>query len=305
MRQVVYEETMNGLVIDRIIRDYEFNMVEKHMHDNYEIYYLLEGERNYFIEKQTYLVRKGSLVFVNRHLIHKTSSANNSSYHDRILIELHAEPFASFFNSTLEVNLDDFFKYQTGVIELSPAGKEYIEALLNSISTDIKDKKTGYKLSVYSKLSSLLLYAMKCPLNKPTYLHTMNTCQNNKYSKVDEVATYITANFNTVSSLNEIAQKFYISKSYLSRVFKEVTGFTVNEYINTARIRQAQALLEDSSLNISEISRAVGYDNLTYFEKMFKKHTETTPLKYRKLHRIHRRPADSVRYALEDSRYNN
>lgn len=301
MRQIVYEEEMNGLVMDRVIRDYEFNMAEKHIHDNYEIYYLLEGERNYFIEKQTYLVREGSLVFVNRHLIHNTG-VSHSSYHDRILIELQAEPFSTFFNCTQEVTLSDFFRSHTGVVELDAARRTYIEALLEGIHQDLKDKDTGYRLSVYSRLSSLLLCAMRCPLKKPTYLHSMNIYKNNKYTKVDEVATYIAANFATVSSLGGLAEHFYISRSYLSRVFKEVTGFTVSEYINTARIRQAQKLLEDSSLNISEISRETGYETVTYFEKIFKKHTGITPLKYRRLHEIHKWPADASRYSVEDKR---
>ena len=50
--------------IDRVVRDYNYSMDIRHIHEEYEIYYLLEGERYYFINQQTYLVTPGTLVFI-------------------------------------------------------------------------------------------------------------------------------------------------------------------------------------------------------------------------------------------------
>ena len=69
MRQTVFEETTDGITIDRVIRDYEYTMPTKHLHDEYEIYYLLEGKRLYFIGQNTYLIGKGTMVFINRILL--------------------------------------------------------------------------------------------------------------------------------------------------------------------------------------------------------------------------------------------
>ena len=78
-----------------------------------------------------------------------------------------------------------------------------------------------------------------------------------------------------------MARRFYVSKSYLSRIFREVTGFTVNEYRNVSRIRKSQQLLRDGKLSVTEIAAQAGFENLTYYERVFKKYTDTTPLKYR------------------------
>lgn len=58
MEQTVFSEKMAGLTIDEVIRDYEFTMQTKHFHDSFELYFLLEGERYYFIDRETYHVKK-------------------------------------------------------------------------------------------------------------------------------------------------------------------------------------------------------------------------------------------------------
>ena len=83
-------------------------------------------------------------------------------------------------------------------------------------------------------------------------------------------------------SLDELAQAFYLNKSYLSRIFKKATGYTVTEYINIYRIQESQKLLEDTDMSIADVAQAVGYENMTYYNRVFKKYVETSPLQYRK-----------------------
>ena len=116
MRQIVFEETTDGITIDRVIRDYEYTMPTKHLHDEYEIYYLLEGTRLYFIGQNTYLIGKGSMVFINKNVIHKTGLASGP-YHDRILIEFSEEPFAGFYSFLGELSLSEFFEKHQGIME--------------------------------------------------------------------------------------------------------------------------------------------------------------------------------------------
>ena len=86
MRNIVYKESDVGLTIDRIVRNYDFDMPHKHVHEEYEIYYLVDGERYYFIENQIYHVKKGTLVFIDRNQIHKTGQYGDS-HHERIAIK--------------------------------------------------------------------------------------------------------------------------------------------------------------------------------------------------------------------------
>ena len=281
MRKVIFEESINGITIDRIIRSYNYNMPSKHFHDEYEVYYLLEGERYYFIEQQSFYIKKGTLVLVNKEQIHKTSFVNTNYHHDRILIELKEEPFASFFSYMGDLNLQDFFKEHSGVIKLDEKGQRYVESHLYSIANEIHNKVVGYQMSVMMKLASLFIFIMRFKPNEISD-NTINKTTTLRHQKVDKIASYIINNYADNISLESIANHFYISKCYLSRIFKEVTGFTVNEYINIHRIKEAQELLLNSDYSITEISKIVGYESISYFEKVFKKYTETSPLKYRK-----------------------
>lgn len=74
-----------------------------------------------------------------------------------------------------------------------------------------------------------------------------------------------------------------MNASYLSELFKEVTGMTFTEFITKHRLQKAKELLKDSNKKIYEISDAVGYRNVKYFSQLFRKTVGIQPLEYREL----------------------
>ena len=280
MENILFRDTIGQIMVERIERDYDFNMVQKHFHNEYEIYYLLSGERYYFIEQQIYHAKKGSLVFIDRNQIHKTVGVN-SNYHDRILILISADEIGPLLNLYDNIELATFFSKNFGIIDLNEAGQKYVEGLLFFIIREMKMKHSNYDFMVKMKLAELLVYGIRCNSGENSNLLSVPV-KTEKYKKISEIAKYINENYHEGISLADIADDFYISKCYLSRIFREITGFTVNEYINITRIKRAQQLLEQSQYNITEIADIVGYESITYFEKVFKKYLETSPLKYRK-----------------------
>ncbi|MBH1940507.1 AraC family transcriptional regulator [Mobilitalea sibirica] len=280
MDTILFSDTVGGIMVERIKREASFNMVSKHFHNEYEIYYLVSGERFYFIEKQTYDVKKGSLVIIDRNQIHKTVGTN-TTHHDRILMLITEEALEPIFQLYDNIDMRSFFTKNSGVIELNEAGQHYVEELLFGIIREMKEKHTSYEFVTKAKLAELLIFATRCKNGENATLKS-ETIQTEKYKKINEIAEYITQNYQYNISLADISEDFYISKCYLSRIFKEITGFTVNEYINIIRIKKAQQLLENTDYSITQIAGLVGYDSITYFEKVFKKYTEISPLKYRK-----------------------
>ena len=103
-----------------------------------------------------------------------------------------------------------------------------------------------------------------------------------KYRTAYAIADYLSENCEQNISLEELAAHFYLSKYYVCRTFKEITGYTVTEYTNIHRIRKAKRLLEETDMSISQIAHELGYESLTYFERMFKSFMTISPLKYRK-----------------------
>ena len=98
---------------------------------------------------------------------------------------------------------------------------------------------------------------------------------------IQKVMEYVSANYMKRLSLNDISEHVSFSVSYLSRIFKEEKGLSLSSYINEVRIRNAKAMLLGSDMPLSSLAYCCGFDDQSYFSKVFKKLTGTTPGKYR------------------------
>ena len=100
------------------------------------------------------------------------------------------------------------------------------------------------------------------------------------YRLIQNCATYICENYHTDLSLDYLSRKYALSRSHFSKLFKQVTGVGLNEYINITRITAAQNLLSKSNLSITEVANACGFNDSNYFAAVFKKIKGITPKKY-------------------------
>jgi len=92
---------------------------------------------------------------------------------------------------------------------------------------------------------------------------------------------YIESHLGEDLSLNRLGEVVFLNASYLSRVYKQLTGTGLTEYITDYRIAKAKQLLRDPGLKIQEIGSRVGFDSPSYFGQVFKRKTEMTPQEYR------------------------
>lgn len=107
---------------------------------------------------------------------------------------------------------------------------------------------------------------------------------NSSHAYVQFAKDYIDRNYSGDISLAAIAEKAHVNASYLSAVFKESTGMNYSSYLTSVRIEKAKDLLKNVDMNISEVARAVGYDNQRYFSRIFEEETGIKPSQYRKLY---------------------
>ncbi|MEC0368977.1 response regulator transcription factor [Paenibacillus chibensis] len=98
---------------------------------------------------------------------------------------------------------------------------------------------------------------------------------------INSLLTYIKDNLTRDISLKEAAERINISETYLSTIFKKETGMGFTDWINTMRIEQAASLLMETSLPSYLIAEQVGYENINYFGRLFKKMKGVSPQKYR------------------------
>lgn len=281
MNQTIVYEHCDSIFVERVIKRQQESMRSQHFHREFEIYYLLAGKSYYFIDQRSYLVQEGDIVFINRNQVHKTAAVVNVSYLDRVLIQFPLENIEALYDKTTGHPLSEVLVHYAGVLHLKEEGREKVRDLILQIVQEVEDKKRGYAFLVPLKLVELILFCIRYQEKRIKKKDSLRI-DSVKHRKVDEIAAYLSLHYNETEPLAKMASRFFISTCYLSRIFKDVTGFTIREYLHVNRIRHAQELLETSRLSITEIAEAVGYESVTYFEKIFRRYIEISPLKYRK-----------------------
>lgn len=296
-KDIIFSGEIAGIMAEETHRAQTFSMVRRHFHESLELYFLLDGERFYFIDRDTYHVKAGNAVLIDRNQIHKTSPAGNSDTHSRFLLQIDGEQLSPYFRLLGFSGTDAFARQYWGLAEFSPRDWQMALTLIEGIKNEmalmhrskgpnrLQGNPVSEKLIIMHTVELLLLFSRSrgeteaAQWKQPGLQHTVHT---GMHQKVHEIASYLQSNSAENISLEELSAGFYISKSYLTRIFKAVTGFTVTEYQIFCRIRKAQLLLTETSLSITEIAEQTGFGNITYFERIFRRATTKTPMQYRK-----------------------
>ena len=103
--------------------------------------------------------------------------------------------------------------------------------------------------------------------------------QKDSFHKVQPILSYVQQNFQNPITLDSIAQQFYMSKYYLCHLFKDVTGFGLNEYIINLRILKARELLRQN-ISVQQVGEIVGFSNNSHFIRTFKSMVGVSPGQY-------------------------
>ena len=111
----------------------------------------------------------------------------------------------------------------------------------------------------------------------------MNALGNSSRDSVlDDILYYIEHNYHTNIKLESIAALFGYNSSYLGKIFHKAVGENFNSYVDQVRVKHAIALLTENQYKVYEIAERVGYKNVDYFHKKFKKYVGESPAEYRK-----------------------
>ncbi|MDU5110695.1 MAG: AraC family transcriptional regulator [Clostridium sp.] len=281
--KVFHTNRRKGFFIDHSKRIGPYHMGSKHYHSQYEIYYLLLGDRNYFIHDQVYNIKKGDLVLINSNILHSTLDGSLSS-HERLLIEFDMSFFDGFLVDYNNLGLLDCFYKDCNILRLEDSERKQIENCFFKILQESKENNSQNSIELKVYFLELLILINKFHSNSNTLQYDYPS---KLHKRIYEIITYINSNYNKEISLDLVSKKFFISSAHLSRSFKSVTGFTFIEYLNNLRVKEAQKLLIETPLTISQITEKVGYQNTTHFGRMFKLITGSSPREFRKLNNIY------------------
>ncbi|GAB6931438.1 hypothetical protein JCM10914A_54210 [Paenibacillus sp. JCM 10914] len=276
-RTITFGQEEEEFYYDRIYRTKPFER-NNHYHGTYEIYYLISGERNYFIKEKLYAIHAGDLILINKFDVHKTSGANHPE-HERVVINF-SDSFLGKGHPLLPSGLLNMFDQDMPLIRLTSSEQALVVHILDKMAHEIQHRSAAYEHMLRVLLLELLLITNR--LSRLTVLPEDNAV-NPLHQKITDVVKYIHLHYADKITLQQLSATFYISPFYLSRIFKEITGFTIINYLNLIRIREAQRLLIETELKIIDIAVQIGFESLTHFDRTFKKIMKMTASKYRKL----------------------
>lgn len=281
MGKVLFLESAEDFFIERVISKSGTSMPSRHIHSTYEVYFLMEGERYVFVDKDTYHVKAQNIVFIKKDQIHRTG-LSGKGYYDRILMQIDEEWMNPYLHSLGLPSTAQYFDGFLGAMAPPHPIWSRLCNILQIIEDETRKQDENFELIIKQKLAEMLLLLQRCRQDTAA-----DTPENDlkadswKHRKVNEIAEYLTANCHTQETLEELAKRFFISKSYLTRIFREVSGLTIREYVNLARVTKAKQYLIHTTKSITAIAEATGFASITYFERIFKRYSDISPLKYR------------------------
>lgn len=255
-----------------------YSMHSAHSHSYYEMYYLMDGKCNLFIQDTVYSISSGTIAFIPADILHKTTYTG-SKPNERLYIEFtqdYIEGLTECFGETwLKDNL--FGK----IIYIPKDQRPVINSLLYKIQTEHQSTERFAELLTKTYFHELIVELLR---------HCDNTSfftGDNNIKIADEAIqramNFIARNYQHKVTLGDIAQLLHLNASYLSKKFKTVNGMGFSEYLNNVRINQSEKLLLETSMSITEIAFSCGYENSNYFGDAFRHINGISPSTFRKL----------------------
>lgn len=232
--------------------------------NSYLLIYVSNGSGTLLVKKQQYSLDKGYFAVIDC----KNGYTLSSNEEGWIIYWIH-------INGKI---MADLYKFILDSIKKKPVF--FIERLVNikKIWQEIYDIAISNE-----KYKDLLINEQLLRLINLILKHSENNCSDTKNyrGKIDEIRIYLEENFNQSITLNKLSEIFFINKYYLTRAYKKTFKQTIHQTITQFRITKAKELLRYSTLSISEISMLCGFQDASYFSKVFKKIEGESPQKYK------------------------
>lgn len=243
-----------------------------HYHREFELFLVTQGKIRIQLEGNTYHLGKGEGLFINSGALHSAESEEHQEcgfiaivFSPEFIAPKHENSYEIYIHSVLENEL---------VIPRSLTSD--IASIISETYEWFQSQSFGNELFIKSNLLRIMALCM---------VKAQQNCHRKNDSKMDvvkRVLDYIHNNYQNNMTLQDLADHAHVSREHLCRVFREVSESSPIAYLNRYRIMQSAYLLHSTRKSISEISSDCGFNNSSYFNKMFLRFMKCTPKEYRR-----------------------
>lgn len=261
-----------GIYLDKSSSRAPWSMAAVHSHKSHELYFLLSGQRRYFVGHSIYDLAPGNLVFIPSGMLHRTIAPGRAGY-ERYVMNFFETQLAGFIDRIGRSAFDELL--HRGCLELPPDITRRVRQDLSAMELELKHKAPYANAAAVHLLEDILLCALRHGTPAPP-------CTGETADKIQQVARYISENYAEPLNLHAAAKLAGLEETYFSRRFKVLTGFGFHEYLTQTRLLAAEQLLENSDLTMVDVAEHCGFSNSNYFGDVFRRWKGLSPSQYRK-----------------------
>jgi AraC-like DNA-binding protein/mannose-6-phosphate isomerase-like protein (cupin superfamily) len=253
-----------------------------HWHEEFEFLVVTDGGAEFHINTANYKVHKGDGIFINTNQLHSASSIENLPC-SFFAVVVSPVLLSSYTNDMIQQ------KYIDTVLDTEILFEPHIKAhtewgdrilgLLSSIKDAYYKKDAAYELLIKTKLYEIWYQLL---------IHSCDTgiikIKSNDYkvSRIKLILEFIQNNYSQKITLAELSGYINMSEGQFCRFFKKMAKMTAFDYINYYRINMSGILLKETDKKISEIASNVGFNNISYFTKTFRKFMHCSPVEFKR-----------------------
>ena len=259
------------------LRDSIGQELDYHYHEFDKIVIFLSGCVTYHVEGISYPLKPWDVLLISHHLIHKADISRECLY-ERIVIYI--DPTFVETNSTPNAGLMSCFRVaeqnQFYLVRSSAEEQERISRLLTELENAITDTEFASDILSRTLFLQILIYINRVMLQRPDeFKHYI--CEYDP--KIAGVLSYINENLSKNLTVELLAAKGYMSKYHFMRRFKELTGYTVHNYIQQKRLIMGARLIR-SGMPVTRAALQCGFSDYSTFQRAFKKLFGVTPQRF-------------------------
>ncbi|MCC8168845.1 MAG: AraC family transcriptional regulator [Oscillospiraceae bacterium] len=241
-----------------------------HSHSYYEYLLFLSGDATYIVENSTYKANRGDIFITRPGELH-TVSFNTDEPYERHFIQVNRKWIEKLPYDLLSFT-DCFGPGENNRIPAWLSAEYGLEEFYKNIYYYMENELPESQFMVRTYIMQFMT-----KVNAILQRESINEEGDNK--SVAKIKDYINRNFVNGISLDDLAKRFYMNKYYMCHMFKEETGLTIKEFVNTRRIAMAKQLLPKYKL-VKDLYTACGFNDYSTFYKTFKRFTGVSPKEF-------------------------
>lgn len=249
-----------------------------HYHDDFEWCRVLEGTVYFRILRKTIAVSAGETLFINSKVPHCFCGTKDCGSHYEIMLGKPHAVSSGFLNDEIDGLVhDDRFPFHVA----QPVSQVYSEDLEQMLKLS-EQKPPEYEFEVAACWLKMLRQIIRIQKNEDA---ASEPIRNHDMDVLREMLSFIGENYSSDLDLDEIARAGRISRSKCTKIFRAILNISPSEFVQRYRLKQAAGLIANTDLRISEISSSCGFNQQSYFNRVFLRQFGITPLEMRKQYR--------------------